>query len=263
MRILLAQLAVSGDLTRNLRRMMTVLQDAQAEEWVVFPQGMLGGYTPGHAFTTRHLDRRRLDAALEALQAQTQAQGCHTLTGALRAVDAPAPGWQDAALAIDPAGEVTAYARANLSEDERGLLLPGAALPVFDAGGGSQALRFGVQVGRDLLFPEQWKALRRQGAGVLFHPNNAIRRDQAVWRSLLIARAVENGCFVVSANNAEPPQAAPSLVVAPDGTLLAEIPPQAEGTRRLSLDLSAIHDTHLRAERRDLVNLHLSLNGRE
>lgn len=253
--IVLAQIAVSTDVTRNLRRIITALESTNPGDWIIFPEGMIGGYTPDRPPDLRRIDRRRLAAVVEAVTAQTQAQRCHTVIGRLedgKNVDTNrGAAWRNTTAYMAPDGAGATYVKANLAPAEREHVPAGDALPVFVVNG----VTFGIQMGRDLLFPEQWKTLRKRGSSVIFHTSNATRTDQGVWRNLLIARAVENGCYVVSANNAEPPQAAPSMVIAPDGRVVVEIAPQTEGIERVEIDLSAVNDDLIRQERRDLVGL--------
>ncbi len=52
---------------------------------------------------------------------------------------------------------------------------------------------------------------------IVFHINNAIKPHDEVWQHMLIARAIENGVFVCSVNNAAPPQRlAPASSTRPD-----------------------------------------------
>jgi predicted amidohydrolase len=56
---------------------------------------------------------------------------------------------------------------------------------------------------------------------------------------VIIARAVENGVFVCSVNNAASPQALASYVVSPSGEVLAKTDTQTEQILSCEIDLSA------------------------
>jgi predicted amidohydrolase len=119
-------------------------------------------------------------------------------------------------------------------------------------GGGAAA----VQICREVRFSEQWLLLADRGAAVFLHPDNGIMPGWSfdVWRSLLVARAHETQRFVVSANAAHPDQHAPSLVVAPTGEVIDELPRGTTVIRRYELDLSTIEGTYLSQRRRDLAD---------
>lgn len=113
----------------------------------------------------------------------------------------------------------------------------------------------GVQICRELRFPEQWAALARRGAQVILHLNNAIGddRDRSVWKSHLVSRAAETQRFVISANNATPQQTSPTLVVAPDGQVMGEVVSARVETLRVELDLSRVSNWYLDQSRTDIV----------
>lgn len=77
---------------------------------------------------------------------------------------------------------------------------------------------------------------------MIFHLNNAIQPKDAIWRHLLISRAIENATFVVSVNNADHPQALPSFVIAPDGTILQKTRLQTNEVLIQEIDLDSVVD---------------------
>lgn len=85
-------------------------------------------------------------------------------------------------------------------------------------------MRVGLLTCYDLRFPELSRALVDAGAELLvvaasWVPGPA-KAEQ--WRVLAQARAVENGCFVAAACQAEPISIGRSVIVRPDGTVLGE-----------------------------------------
>ena len=59
----------------------------------------------------------------------------------------------------------------------------------------------GLSICYDLRFPELYRLLALQGAEMILVPANFLERTgKAHWESLLRARAIENGCYVVAAN---------------------------------------------------------------
>jgi predicted amidohydrolase len=89
--------------------------------------------------------------------------------------------------------------------------------------------RTGLSICYDLRFPEQFRAQVIDGAHLLVVPaafTLATGRDH--WELLLRARAVENQCFVIGANQRGAPNGRPlfgrSMIVDPWGIVLAQAP---------------------------------------
>lgn len=109
------------------------------------------------------------------------------------------------------------------------------------------ALADGTQVGLtvcyDLRFPELHRTLAAAGARILSVPAAFTERTtHAHWEVLLRSRAIENGAFVLAAN--QHGEHAPgirsggrSMIVDPWGTILAEVPDVDEGLAVADLDL--------------------------
>lgn len=78
----------------------------------------------------------------------------------------------------------------------------------------------------DLRFPDLARLQANQGAEILVVPGQWPRARVAHWRGLLIARAIENQLFVIGCNRSGTSKnttfAGNSMVIAPDGTVLAE-----------------------------------------
>ena len=122
---------------------------------------------------------------------------------------------------------------------------PGDEVVLTTAAGGVEV---GLSVCYDVRFPELYRALALRGARVITVPSAftyATTRDH--WEVLLRARAIEEGCFVVAANQiGEHPRAggAPyrsggrSMIVDPWGVVLA-VAPDAETHVVAHLDLDA------------------------
>jgi nitrilase len=90
------------------------------------------------------------------------------------------------------------YLGANLKEyRESDVIEPGNSPVVIQTPVG----KVGLGIGYDLRFPELARELRAQGAEILVYPCafTAVT-GRAHWRTLLRARAIENQCYVVAAN---------------------------------------------------------------
>ena len=139
-----------------------------------------------------------------------------------------------------PHGERLIYRKINLANHERGKFSTGSELPVFRLQTPAGEVSIGVQICREIRYPEQWGWLARQGAQIILHLNNAIDDDQyqPVWKSHLVSRAAETQRFVLSANNAAQKQISPTIAIAPNGQVLAEIVSSKSESVRIPLDLS-------------------------
>jgi N-carbamoylputrescine amidase len=108
---------------------------------------------------------------------------------------------------------------------------PGRAFPVFD----TPKVRIGVLICFDRWFPEAWRMLTFEGAELVVVPMVAWGFVEGPYLPMLQSRAVENGLFVVSCNRSAfeeldgvaMPNFGRSLVLAPDGVVVASADPDA------------------------------------
>jgi deaminated glutathione amidase len=127
---------------------------------------------------------------------------------------------------------------------ESALEQPGQEIVLSQTAGG---VRLGLSVCYDLRFPELYRILALQGARVLLVPaafTLATTRDH--WEILLRARAIENQCFVLAANQiGEHPggqrSGGRSMIIDPWGTVLAQAP-DSEGHIFAELDLARLEE---------------------
>ena len=82
----------------------------------------------------------------------------------------------------------------------------------------------GLMTCYDLRFPELPRALAKSGAEAIVVPAAWVAGDRKVehWRTLLRARAIENTVWVIGVGQPGPRYAGHSMVVAPDGDIVAE-----------------------------------------
>lgn len=111
------------------------------------------------------------------------------------------------------------------SYQESKFIQPGNELVVVDTPFG----RIGMSVCYDLRFPEQFRALRAQGAEIIVLPSAFTRvTGKAHWQPLLQARAIENQCYIVAPNQGgEHPDGREtwghSMIIDPWGKVCTEI----------------------------------------
>lgn len=103
----------------------------------------------------------------------------------------------------------------------------------------------GLSICYDLRFPHLFRALAQAGAKILTVPAAFMKiTGEAHWHSLLRARAIENGCYVVAPAQCGNPYGTRwsyghSLIVDPWGTVLAEAA-EAEGVIYADYDPAAV-----------------------
>ena len=85
-------------------------------------------------------------------------------------------------------------------------------------------VRVGLTTCYDLRFPELTRALAERGAELVLVPAAWVAGDRKVahWRTLVTARAIENTVYVAAAGQPAPRYTGHSMVVAPNGDVLAE-----------------------------------------
>jgi predicted amidohydrolase len=240
-----------------MKALEQALKHVHPGELVLCPEGCVSGYSRDLAFL-RKIDRKAVEDSLSELELKAQQLGIHLWVGAIVNEDGA---WRNMAFGFTPQGQVHTYYKVNLASHERGTFLAGCQLPLFplDFEGGTVVA--GVQICRELRYPEQWGWLARQGAQVFLHLNNAVgnARNRAVWRSMLISRAAETGRFVLSANNGSEGRQGPTIAIASDGQLLGEIAHRGVATLRATLDLNKVSNWYLNQCRKDLVSIEETL----
>jgi predicted amidohydrolase len=234
------QMHVGWDPDENARRIVELMETPKPGDTVVTPEGSVSGYpTSGNAGDLSQIDHSGVERALDGPEQTARQIEVVIWVGVVRKLE---EGWVNEATALS-AGARRTYRKCNLATVERDLFVPGSSLPIFDAG----RVRTGVQICRELRFPEQWIGLALAGAELLLHLNHAVGSPDVseVWRSMLVSRAHETQRWVVSANAAHPQQHSPSVVVAPTGEVVLELKSGDETSERAELDLGAVRNAYL------------------
>lgn len=106
--------------------------------------------------------------------------------------------------------------------------------------------RVGLSICYDLRFPELYRKLLEQGAEIFTVPSAFTRvTGEAHWEVLLRARAIENQCYVLAANqggvhNPNRETWGHSMIIDPWGRVLGRVE-KGEGVVVADLDLNALH----------------------
>lgn len=253
------QLRVTMDIAANMAALERLLAQLAPHTLAVAPEGVLSGYLPEPHFVTR-IDQAAAHAAIEYAAQLCRDKQIHLVAGACINDNGA---WRHAAFYFGPRGDRHRHDKINLAQSERGAFTPGNALPVFDIEIDGAPIRLGIQMCREIRYPEQWRALAIQGAQIIAYPNNAIgsKTGDALWRAHLISRAAETQRFILGTNNAAPDQTCPTMIVAPSGAALAEAPSGDEACVAARLQLSEVSDWVLSQAREDVVSVELHANG--
>ena len=250
------QFPVGMDIAANLAHLSAALAELPPDTLAVAPEGALSGYLPTPDFVDV-IDQAESRRALETTRSLVAGQGLHLIVGACVALDGI---WRNASFYMGPDGRLERYDKVNLALSERPRFTAGDELPVFGIEIGGVPVRIGIQMCREIRYPEQWRVLAAKGAEVIAYVNNAIASTSGceVWRAHAISRAAETQRFVLGANNAAPDQLCPSLIVAPSGKVLAEAAIGVTAAAQAELPLGDVSDWVLGQAREDVVAVTLA-----
>ncbi|NDD64909.1 MAG: carbon-nitrogen hydrolase family protein [Acidobacteria bacterium] len=233
MKIRIVQLGVREELAANRARIEAAIDSAQADEWVVFPEGVLSGYFPERPDYTARLDAGKIATAIDEIERLVRARGCNCLLGTALP---SAAGWHNSVILLTSTGDRHIHHKVELSALDRQVFAPGTAVTPYSVGG----LKLGLQACRELLFPQTWGDLKAAGVQIVFHLNNAIQPHDALWEHILITRAIEQSIFVCSVNNGQEPQGLASYLIAPSGRVVLKTEVQRDQALAAEIDLNEV-----------------------
>lgn len=253
MRVAAIQMPILMDVEANLQHLKTAVDSLPSATLAIAPEGCLSGYLPEPGMV-RSLSGSATATAIERAHEMVRHAGIHLIVGACIEIDGA---WRNAAFYLGPQGERWRYDKINLAMSERGDFVPGDRLPVLDILVGGRPVRIGVQMCREIRYPEQWRILARQGAQIIAYVNNAVGNPDGpnLWRAHVISRAAENQRFVIGANNAAIDQGCTTLIVAPSGKVLAEAAVNASSSVTAEIDLAEVSDWIIDQARSDVVSI--------
>lgn len=205
-------------------------------------------------FAVKRLDERVVAVAepltgpfVSGLRGIAAEFGVHLVAGVVEAPggEEPADRIYNTLVAATPDAEFAAVYRKAHLYDAFGFLESDVVLPgpldeprTFTVDG----VTFGLQTCFDLRFPEGIRRIAAAGAQVLLLPAQWIPGPGKVdqWTTLLRARAIENTMYVAAADQAAPKGAGSSMIVDPNGSIVAELGEHPGiATARIDLDFLA------------------------
>ena len=149
----------------------------------------------------------------------------------------------DTALWIDSAGNLAAvyrklhlYDALGFKESDKFVAGDELTPPVKTEMG-----QFGLMICYDLRFPELSRLLTLMGADVLVAPSGWVQGDMKVehWQTMIKARALENGCYVIAPDQVGNIYIGHSLVVDPFGRTLLDMDGH-QGLELVDIDLAVV-----------------------
>lgn len=138
-------------------------------------------------------------------------------------------------LVFSPLGElISHYHKMHLFDaqvaDQKGLykesdtFIPGQEVKLFNWDCGDYSVKVGLTICYDLRFPSLFQTLRKQGADIILVPAAFTQTTgQAHWLPLLQARAIENQCYIIAANQGGREKYGHSMIISPWGEVLEQI----------------------------------------
>lgn len=136
--------------------------------------------------------------------------------------DLSSPDIYDTAFLVSPKGLEGAYRKVHLWGKEPGFFARGTELPVFETPWGLT----GMMICYDVGFPEAARSLVLAGANLILMPSAFGLPRLYAWELATRARALENGCFFVTANRIgiekDSEFCGHSRIVDPQGTVIVD-----------------------------------------
>jgi predicted amidohydrolase len=243
----IAQIASSTDKQHNLQTALTLIKDAKRKdaELIAFPEFLMT-FSPANQ-TAQELTQVAESVDGTFITTLRDAANVHQI-----AVIAPiyetSPVAQrvfDTSVWIDANGSVASvYRKLHLYDafgfKESDKFQPGEDIaPLVE----SAESRCGMMICYDLRFPEMARMLALSGANILVAPSGWVQGDLKVehWQTMIKARALENGCFVIAPNQVGNIYTGHSLAVDPLGRTLVDLG-ESEGLQVIDLDVKLVGD---------------------
>lgn len=247
------QLKTGFDLKATVKRLRDMMERLPEGSLAVAPEGALSGYVNASNLIER-LNDEATQHALDEAQRIVDRTGVSLVVGACVQ---DAGHWRNRSFLLQAGKTAQHYDKVNLAVSEQGNFTPGNTFPVFSVQTEAGDILLGIQMCREIRYPEQWRVLALKGAKIIAYPNNAVESasGDAVWRAHMISRAAEIQRFVLGANAASDTQLCPSAILSPQGDVLAQTSPEETGLATASINLNEVSDWVIDQARSDLIGV--------
>ncbi len=230
-----------GQMEDNLVKMSEFIARIATEQpvdLIVFPELITTGYEVGPRFP--QLAQRVPGPTVNLIAQRASEFGVHIAFGMVSKAEVESILYNTAVLVGSDGDLITQYHKVHLRGEERIAFRPGYRFNSVETGFGV----IGMMIGWDLAFPEVARSLALEGAELVIVCANWEQPSVDEWRVYLLARAYENGVFMVAANRVgeEPSYTffGQSGIVGPDGKVYASIDEPTEGYAVARIDLDKV-----------------------
>ena len=247
-KVAIAQVESSTDKEANLGKALSLIQDAMrtGAELIAFPEFLMA-FSPASQ-NAEELARiaESVDGPFISTLRDAARKAAITVVATIYEVSTTPNRVFDTSVWIDKQGKITAvYRKLHLYDafgfKESDKFHPGTAIaPLVQ----SRECRFGMMICYDLRFPEMARMLALEGANVFVAPSGWVQGDLKVdhWRTMIKARALENGAYVIAPDQVGNIYIGHSMIVDPLGRALIDLG-EKEGLEIVELDLSLVKET--------------------
>ncbi len=249
--LLIAQFRVLLNIAENLNQILEIISNSEEEDLIILPEGALSGYADDMTFLN-YIDSKDLHSALKLIKDKVYHKKVHIIFGCCIKQSGK---WYNTAIGYSYSNKDFIYRKVNLAIHEREIITPGDQLPVVNFFYKGQEMKLGVQLCREIRFPEQWKYLSIKGAQVFVYLTYTLGNEINVWRSHLISRAAENQRFLISCNVAAKEQQCPTMLISPKGEIIQEVISEDKKIIKASIDLTEVSNWYLSQNREDIVKI--------
>jgi predicted amidohydrolase len=230
-----------GRTEENLERGLSLAAGVEAD-LVVLPELWSSGYVfSSHAEVDAIAEDAARGATARALAAAARRERRHYVAGFPERYRGR---YFNSALLVAPDGVRAVYRKLHLYDafgfKESDKFHPGADIaPLVNFGDA----HCGTMICYDLRFPELARMLTLDGANILFAPSGWVQGDLKVehWQTMIKARALENGCFVIAPNQVGNIYTGHSMAVDPLGRTLVDLQ-EKEGLAVIDIDLAMVKE---------------------
>ncbi len=223
------------DKSANLAHLSSLLDEtAPGSGIVVLPEMFTTGFSMNPSSLAESMEGPSVTWMLEKA-----ASGGYALCGSL--IIEEEGNFFNRLLFVTPEGQVSFYDKSHLHSvsGEQTAYSRGSKRVVV----GYREFSFNLQVCYDLRFPV-WSRNRGDTDVIIYAANwPAVRSN--VWKTLLVARAIENQCYVIGVNRVgESPDGTvytgDSAIIGPKGEMMASLEPGAEGVVSAMLSMESL-----------------------
>lgn len=245
-RIAVAQITASREKAANLKIACSLIEEAKGKgaRMIAFPEFLMAFSPDSQSAAELALIAEPIEGPFISSLSQAARKSEINVLGTLyEKCDVPNRSY-DTAVWINSSGNIAAvYRKLHLYDafgfKESDKLVAGNELtPAIKTDIG----HLGIMICYDLRFPELSRLLALMGADILMSPSGWIQGDMKVehWQTMIRARAMENGCYVIAPDQVGNIFIGHSMVVDPFGRVLADLD-EREGIEIVDVDLNLVN----------------------